>query len=657
MLIDRGLLARDGMTYHPSGAIDSLEVPDSLHTLIAARLDGLENAERQLLKQGAVLGKTFTAAGLAAVSGRPLAEVDAILGSLLRKEVLSVHADPRSPERGQYGFLQDLVRQVAYETLSRRDRRELHLHVAAYLEATYAGEPEEIVEVLAAHYLEAYREIPDADDAAPIKARACKMLARAGDRAASLAAAEEAQAYYERAIELAGSPLERANLQDHAGEMAWRRGHIAEARSHFDAAREVFTAAGDSRRAAEVEAHGADILVASGHLKAGAARLTEAYNRIAAAEPDWTTAMLAAQIGRMLTLMAQFDEAYPYLERALEVSEALQLPDAFSHALNSKGVALMARGRYEESTLLLRHALDVALKNQLWAAAFRAYNNLGVEYYHTDSFRQGLALFADAYEHGRRLGDRSEMARAVSSKLGYLLWLGMWDECLEATRETEEVGHFELVHAPWFANRFASPVEVLVRRGELDAARAIAERFKPATSDQPDTVVMSNGTTAWVLHGEGRHAEALEQMLEPWNSTPFHVSHPVGKIAWTLMMECALAAKNLDVAHELLAGVKDRLPGKPAPSILGMQLRYSALLDLARGQAAGVEQRLASAVEIFHGAEIPLHEAESRLDLGEWLIQHDARDRAVANLGAARAIFERLKARPSLERLTRVEAS
>ena len=53
----------------------------------------------------------------------------------MAKEVLSVQADPRSPERGQYGFLQDLVRTVAYETLSKRERRAKHLAVAAYLES------------------------------------------------------------------------------------------------------------------------------------------------------------------------------------------------------------------------------------------------------------------------------------------------------------------------------------------------------------------------------------------------------------------------------------------------------------------------------------------------------------------------------------------
>ena len=75
--------------------------------------------------------------------------------SLVRKEVLGVQADPRSPEHGQYGFLQDLVRHVAYETLSHRDRKARHL-AAARLLAEGLGE-EEVAEVVASHYLDAYR--------------------------------------------------------------------------------------------------------------------------------------------------------------------------------------------------------------------------------------------------------------------------------------------------------------------------------------------------------------------------------------------------------------------------------------------------------------------------------------------------------------------
>src|SRR4029077_18103600 len=106
MLLDRGLLAQEGNVYRPTGPIESLEVPETLHALIAARLDGLTAEERRVVQDASVLGKTFSRSALAALSGTPETELEPFLSSLVRKEVLNLQADPRSPERGQYGFLQ-----------------------------------------------------------------------------------------------------------------------------------------------------------------------------------------------------------------------------------------------------------------------------------------------------------------------------------------------------------------------------------------------------------------------------------------------------------------------------------------------------------------------------------------------------------------------
>ena len=192
MLLDRGLLAQDGAVYRVTGEVVSLEVPETLHGLIAARLDGLPPDERRLLQDGSVLGKTFAQQGLSAVSGiEEEEELGTLLAGLVRKEILSLQTDPRSPEQGQYGFLQDLVRHVAYETLSKRERRARHLAAAEYLERAFPAE-DEIAEVLASHYLSAAEAVADAPDAVAVRDKAAGALLRAAARAESLAAAGEA---------------------------------------------------------------------------------------------------------------------------------------------------------------------------------------------------------------------------------------------------------------------------------------------------------------------------------------------------------------------------------------------------------------------------------------------------------------------------------
>src|SRR5262249_42091485 len=152
---------------------------------------------------------------------RPDEQLDSLLSGLVRKEVLSLQADPRSPERGRYAFLQELLKRVAYDTLARRERRDRHLAAAAYLEEGWGSGDDEGVEVVAAHYLDAWRAAPQATDAGVIRGRARELLERAGGRAASLGAGEEARRYFDQAAELADDPVVEAGLRERAGEAAW----------------------------------------------------------------------------------------------------------------------------------------------------------------------------------------------------------------------------------------------------------------------------------------------------------------------------------------------------------------------------------------------------------------------------------------------------
>ena len=145
MLLDRGLVVERDGAYRAVGHLQELEVPESLHALIAARLDSLSPEERQLAQDAAVLGKSFTPAALAAITGLSQEVVEPRLRALADKDLLAIQSDPRSPERGQYVFVQDLVRTVAYGTLARRDRKLRHLAVADYMTSSW-GDEDDIAE-------------------------------------------------------------------------------------------------------------------------------------------------------------------------------------------------------------------------------------------------------------------------------------------------------------------------------------------------------------------------------------------------------------------------------------------------------------------------------------------------------------------------------
>src|SRR3989454_11326217 len=117
--------------------------------------------------------------------------------------------------------------------------------MAEYFERHWAGEEQEIAEVLASHYLEAHAAAPDAPAAPDIKARARDALIRAGARSESLAARRAALHYFEQAVELTDDPAVKADLYTRAGNMAFDAGLIDHGRELYDRAIELAKELGD----------------------------------------------------------------------------------------------------------------------------------------------------------------------------------------------------------------------------------------------------------------------------------------------------------------------------------------------------------------------------------------------------------------------------
>ena len=167
-LVDKAIVAKsDDGTLKLIGELGELEVPPGLTALISSRLDGLGPDERRLVKECSVLGTSFPRHAIEAVTDLDPALLEELLSSLVRKEVLTVRADRLSPERGQYVFTQSLIRSVAYDTLTRAERKARHLRTAEHLRTAFPDEGAEVAEVIAAHLYDAYlaaRDDPDADE-------------------------------------------------------------------------------------------------------------------------------------------------------------------------------------------------------------------------------------------------------------------------------------------------------------------------------------------------------------------------------------------------------------------------------------------------------------------------------------------------------------
>jgi class 3 adenylate cyclase/tetratricopeptide (TPR) repeat protein len=646
MLLDRGLLTQEGATYRPTEEIATLEVPETLHALIAARLDGLSTPERRLLQDGAVLGKTFSVRAISALVGLPDGELEPLLTSLVRKEVLGVQSDPRSPERGQYGFLQDLVRHVAYETLSKRERKTRHLDAAAHIEESFVQD--EVAEVLASHYVAAYEAAPEAGDAPAIRSKAGEMLSRAGERASSLGAPEEARRYYEQAAELADEPLVQAELIEQAGRLALRADRRVEARELLERALALYSAAHGSRGVARASAALAEVDLGDGRMDEAAARLEQALVELEQAGPSAELAVALAQLGRVRALSGHADEALAPLERALSLSERLMLPEVFVEALTSKGIALLVRGRLAEARILLEAASARAHAEQLFASALRSENNLAVVLECLDLMAEALDLCDRSAALARRRGDRRWESSLRTGGLIELFQLGRWDEAIAVAAEEAPLVTNEMT-----MGSLLNVALVHCERGEVDAARDIVRAGEGIrASANPQGLAGFAAVEARVLRAEGRHAEALAAAKRGL-AVRLDLSITDATIKGCLVeaVTAALDLGDLEEAEALMS-IPDSLdPGDLTPFLQASAARLRARLDAARGGGEGIGQRFRSAAGLFREFGFVFYLAVTQLEYGEWLVGEGRDTEAEPVLSEARETFERLRATPWLERL------
>jgi tetratricopeptide (TPR) repeat protein len=300
MLRDRGLLTESDGFATVAGDVSSFEVPETLHALIASRLDAVPEAERSLLQDASVLGKTFTRAGLAALSGRAGDDIDALVTSLIRKELLAIDTDPFSPERGQLGFLQALVQRITYETVARRDRRRRHLAAAQFLSTEAGIDPDEIAEVIATHYLDAHAADPAAADVDDVRGEARHWFTRAAERAASLAASREAQRAFEQAADLAAEETERGRSLARAGELASMGGRFDEAIPLLEEAIGILNRAGERADAAHAEVTLGELHLIGNRIEEGVELLERALAVHESEGDERAVAAVSAELGRLL---------------------------------------------------------------------------------------------------------------------------------------------------------------------------------------------------------------------------------------------------------------------------------------------------------------------------------------------------------------------
>ena len=373
MLLAEGRLTLAGDVYVPTGDLTSLAVPETLTALISSRLDRLPADERSVISDAAVLGQSFTLAGLSAVSGVPDGELDPRLRGLVRREILTLDADPRSPERGQYAFVQALIREVAYATLARADRKARHLAAARFFESL---DTDELAGGLAGHYLAAQANAPDGPERDALAAQARIALRAAAERAAALGSHAQAITFYEQALTVTTDPTDEALLHERAGASASAIQRVDEAESHFQAAIRLHAESGDRVGEARTTTELGRSLLAAYRFEPALELLTAAVDRFADLSGDPAVIRLNGQLGRAFFLREEHSQAIAVADRVLAAAEGVDLIDVIADTLITRGSALVAIGRPYEGIGAIEAGQRLAEAHSLDRTMSRALNNL-----------------------------------------------------------------------------------------------------------------------------------------------------------------------------------------------------------------------------------------------------------------------------------------
>lgn len=652
-LIDRDLvIAKDGK-YVPAPSasldVDTMGAPASLQALVAARLDSLSPQERRVVADASVLGASFTTAGLAALSRGD--DLEPVLASLQHKEILGVQTDRFSGEHGQLRFVQTVVRQVAYSTLSRRDRRARHLAAAEFLESQL-DEKDDLAVVVAQHLLDAVdASSPDDTDVPVVTRRAVALLERAGGHAAALGAPAEALRLLESALDRCADAGDRARISLGAARCAREAGEVDAMTRHAELALRLFDQLGMPVDAGIAAASLCQGLI----LRQGAAQARDlAQARWASLQEvdgaDRALLPLATALADAHRTLGDVPAMAAYDDQRLQLAEGLGDRDALAHAQMGLAIRLSTIGAPETGMALFVSAANIARTSDNPARLSHALSNMA-SFQMSRDLPAALETSAEAVEAARRSGSSYWLDFARGNRLLTLWRAGRLTEAralaVDLADSMRDVGIVSIVPvvATWVGDAIGVELGITLDPAveETDDEQALAWW----DYHRMDLAARAGQLDLAVPLAERSMAEILTNGIDD------DLAH-----LWPGLVTTALAAGDLAAAQRLIEPVASAPAVLLPPLLAALLASLRGLVGARRGDdPAAVESDLRAGVaglDTFGAVGLA---ARAKQDLARWLVARGRGDEATDLLEQARATYGEIGALGWLTQLDTPPAS
>jgi class 3 adenylate cyclase/tetratricopeptide (TPR) repeat protein len=624
--------------------LEQLAAPTSLQTLIAARLDALSPLERRAVQDASVLGLSFREEGLMALCDLSQHDLDNALDGLVRKGVVETQVDPRSPELGSYRFLQALVRQVAYSTLSRKDRRSRHLAAATHFEGLGQDVADAWAGIIAQHLLDALDASTDDDpERGQLAARTRALLRSAAARADSLGSPAEALRCYTTVLNLDPLAEDTAEVQAAAAEAAVKSGELVLGESLAAQAIAGLRRQGKDVEAAQTTAMRGRALLVMGRPQDALDLLQPEVERLQGREGfELAMVKLVGLLSSCYRVVGQTEPQQRWVLEGIRIAERIGDPGELVKALGGLAIMLGDVGCPITSRALLERGAEMARENHLITELGRTLSNLLSEGYLND-LHAATALATEALDVSRRAGDNA-MTETALLNASFTRWLaGDWTRLLDEAAE-------------WIDNNPESATNGcfgfltgLVHQAQ--GRPVMAQEFPSPDDDQ------------YLMNGFTLHRCMLTEALDGPRAAAAAASASFRRaftgdlfddleVFWAPVVELQLRAGEIEEAASLLA-VAQPLSGVRARTLTRAQRpRLTGLVAIARG--GDPERDLRTAEEEFAAYGAPFYVARTRLELGLWLRSHGRDADAAPLLAKARTGFEELGAAGCLAEMERL---
>ena len=571
-LLDLGTIVRDPASgrWRATAQIETVHIPDTVHGVIMARIDRLNDDLKQALRIAAVIGRSFLY--------RILREVDAADGALDEhltqlQQVELIREKQDTPEL-EYIFKHALAQEATYESILLQKRRELHGRVAESIEILFADRLEEFYSLLAYHFAKAENWT-----------KAQEYLFKSGDQAGSMAADAEALTHYQQAMDAYArvfgdkwDPVQRAALERKIATALYRSGSTEDAIKHLEASLEFLGSPLPRTRQKRRLAILNEIIVQMAHFLFPRWFIVSLKRETAPAFEEEIT--VSEQLGWLAAFLSFEDALLPSL-RILNKSERLGYARGVSGGLFGLGIGLVLAGQFRLAESYLSRSLKAAEFSGDLLVLGKASYGLQVLYCLWGNHDKSLLFSLAAVKNYREIGDLHGSATAL---------------------------HIVAV--------------TYIYQGELAKAEKFIRELIGLGRELSDPVLLSQGlsTLGFPLRRLGRLEEAKQCLLECVELSTNIKNHYNAVSAGGELGRFYLSLGEVEKADQILASSEKifRLykPGWGAqiPLVLGLVELHLAKGDLKKGRLACRE-----ALQQCKRARIGLPDALRLRGTYEWL--------------------------------------